>query len=193
MKTVFHLPRRFRGLYLTLERGGHKPSPVESLAPFHQDPTQRIVMLYTRSYLHYLVVRVAVFLELFKDREGTEIGWDEWNHHVVTPSVDLEDVAHIFRVSGCRLFFICSTREDLGFQIRICDFSMQGRVKYSSERESGKFGIVKCLSLTGAWAQIPWDGSLFSFGMGTKGMVVQWPPPASNDSRDFYIMSIWTF
>ena len=74
MKTVFHLPRRFGGLYLTLERGGHKPSPVESLAPFHQDPNQRIVVLDTNSYLHYLVVQVAVFLELFKDREGTEIG-----------------------------------------------------------------------------------------------------------------------
>ena len=166
---------------------------IESLAPFHQDPNQRIVVLDTNSYSHYLVVRVAVFLELFKDCEGTEIGWDEWNHHVATPSMDLEDVAHIFRVSGCRLFLICPTGEISGFQIRICDFSMQGCVKYSSERESGKFWTVKCLSLTGAWAQIPWDGSLFSFGIGTKGTVVQWPPPAGDDSGDFYIMSIWTF
>ena len=193
MKTVFHLPRRLGGSYLSIELGVHRPSSVEPLAPFYQDPTQRIVVLDTNSYSHDLVVRVTVFLELFEDREGTEIGWDEWKHHVVMPSTDLKDMCHIFEISGCRLFFVSSTGTSWDCQIRICDFSMQGRAKYSSERENGEFGVVKCMSLTGAWAQIPRNGSLFSFGMGTNGRVIRWPRRAGGGPGNFYAMSIWTF
>ena len=191
MKTVFHLPH-CGATYLSIEWGAHKPSPVESLAPSHQDPTQRIVVLGTNTYSHYLVIRVTVFLELFEDREGTNIGWDEWKPHVVVLSTDL-DMDHIFHISGCRLFFISSKGKSSGCRIRICDFSMEGRAKYSSEREDRMYGVVKYISLTGACAQIPQDDSFFSFGMGTNGRVIYWPRECGGGPGGFYAMSIWTF
>ena len=164
MQTTFQLSplfSEFRYPHLVLERGAHKPSSAESLAPFHQDPTQRIVALTTPlSSAHPIFVfRPQALLELSKGREGSEIKWDEWGGCVVTPSIGSEDPEFetAFWVSGCRLFCFHSTNSDQGTGVKLFDFSVRGRAKYLGARVSETLGDVRYLSPTGADGQIPWD------------------------------------
>ena len=133
VQTSFHLPeyyRRFQHPFLLLERGMHKPSPAECLAPFYQDRTQRIVVL--SAPYGYLVFPVEPLLRLAEDREGCKIGWDEWLPDVTVtisnPRFDLNLV-----VSGCRLFCMASARPNVDIEVEMYDFSMQGRTKYLRE------------------------------------------------------------
>ena len=58
------------------KRAVYTPFSTESPAPFHHDPSQRIILLTAEPYPLYLVVRVGPLLELSRDHGGTEIGWD---------------------------------------------------------------------------------------------------------------------
>ena len=160
MQTIFHLhlPKcpSPGSLYLTLERGAHEPYPAESLAPFHHDPAQRILALEIQA-LCCLIVRVEALLELLRDREGTEIGWDEWKHHLVLTSTNVEHPrTRVVQVSGCRLFCIYSTDSNRDFQMEVYDFSREGRMKHLKEQTNGMLGAVtKYLTSDGVAAKIP--------------------------------------
>ena len=58
---------------LLSERGVHKPSPAEHLAPFYQDPAQRVATFSTQDLFRYLVFPVEVLVGLAKGREGHEM------------------------------------------------------------------------------------------------------------------------
>ena len=151
-----------RCISLMSERGAHKPSPAEFLAPFHQDPTQRIIVLYMRYNPNLLVLRIGALLKLFKDREGAEIGWDEWKSCVLIPSLHctggpMNSTVHIF---GCRLFHSYSVASG-PYQMEVFDFSIQGRAKYLSKGKFEEFGEVNCLTSTGAKARIGPQGTFF--------------------------------
>jgi hypothetical protein len=155
VQTLFHFPLPFictGRLSLLLERGVHKPSPTESLAPFHQDPAQRIIALAVPYTFYYLVFQVGALLELLELREGSEIGWDEWKSRVVTPSTDQEFVR--IWVSGCRLFCVGSIGEGQNAQMEVYDFSVMGRAKHLSGRVNELLGGVRYLSSTGARARV---------------------------------------
>ena len=161
--TIFHLhlPRGPSpgSLHLTLERAAHEPYPTESLAPFHHDPAQRILALQIQVSCR-LVVRVKALLELLRDREGTEIGWDEWKHHLVLTSINVDNVehptTHVVQVSGCRLFCIYSTDSNRDFQMEVYDFSKEGHMKHLKEQTNGMLGTVtKYLTSNGVAAKIP--------------------------------------
>ena len=162
VQTTFHLSPQFRytrSPRLLLEQGVHEPSPEESLAPFYPDPAQRIVILPLilplRHPIRYLAVSVGALLEL-KSRGGAEIGWDEWKDHVAIPRHLLDHHIATLWVSGCRLFCICSTESGPDHQMKVYDFSPQGRAQYLSEEADGSLGILRYLSPTPARAQIPW-------------------------------------
>lgn len=155
-ETVFHLsPHSTSGCpSLLLERGVHKPSPAESLAPFHHDPSQRIVVLHRQPPSHHLVLRIGALLELLGSHEGSEVGWDEWNSHVVALSTTVGLREHIrVWVSGCRLFSLNSTNPDLGAQMEVHDFSMRGRVNYLSKQDDEGLA-VRYLQSTGVRARV---------------------------------------
>jgi hypothetical protein len=160
ISTTFHLSSHFSYSacpYLIWERGMHNPPPAESLAPFHQDPAQRIIALRFRSHPRYLVVRVGALLELFKDREGTEIGWDEWKDHLVVPSSSSGTLdPHSVQVSGCRLIYFWPTAGGSGFEMELFDFSMQGRTECLRKGSNEWLGETMCYhSSTGGRVQIP--------------------------------------
>ena len=158
-KTFFHLPRFFsrkRRLPFLLERGMHKPSLAEALAPFHQDPAQRIVALAVPCSGYHLVFQVGVLLEFLQSREGSEIGWDEWKSRVAIPPIARKPIS--IWVSGCRLFCVSPTGGDQGAQMEVYDFSMQGRAKYPSGRIDKTFGGVRYLASTGVKIRVPCDG-----------------------------------
>lgn len=179
-QTHFRLPDCLIGagrLSLLLERGMHKPSPAETLAPFHQDPAQRIITLHAQSTLYYLTFQVGPLLKLLQGREGSEIEWDEWKSRVVIPSIEKEP----FRiwVSGCRLFCIGSTHYDQDERMEVYNFSMRGRAKYLSERDHGAFEGVRYLSSTGVKARAPCEGILI--------------PRSGHDSTVFSYVSVGIF
>ena len=131
MHTIFCLHDWCTRNTLILERGAHKPSSTESMAPFHQDPTQRIIALSVNWSPHYLVFRVGALLELLKNREGTEIGWDEWKKYVAFPSIHSNLLeSRGVQVSGCRLLHMYF--EDPYPRMEVYDFSLRGHAKYSS-------------------------------------------------------------
>ena len=141
---------------LILERGVHRPSSAESLAPFYQDPTQRIIVLHTHIKPQYLALRAETLLELLKDRGGTEIGWDEWKNHVVVPfRYPSYRASRGVYVSGCRLFFVYPTSSGPYFQMQVYDFSMQGRTKSLGKLTIGGLGAVTHLSSTQMRARFP--------------------------------------
>ena len=127
MKTVFHLSPHFANsgeLSIQLEPGVHSAVLAESPAPFHQDPTQRIVVLRMESPPHHLVLQLGVLLKLLKGREGSEIGWDEWKNAVVVPCLG-EECWDIW-VSGCRLFSARPMDDCRDSLVKMYDFSYQG-------------------------------------------------------------------
>ena len=107
IKTVFLLPLYISNLermHLHLEQGGHEPSPAESLALFHQDPSQHIAVLDVKQPPFYLVFLVGALLE-FEDCGGSEISWDGWKSCVVIPFINLNQLMHSeVRVSGSHYF-----------------------------------------------------------------------------------------
>ena len=140
---------------LVLERGAHNPSPAESLAPFHQDPSQQIVALVWPVSLPHLILRMGPFLEFLGSNEGSEVGWDEWKAHVVVPSVD----PHLGRivstwVSGCRFFSLYLKDPGPGYQMEVHDFSTQGRATYRSTQVNENLPGIRHLSSTGVRAQL---------------------------------------
>lgn len=172
-QTVFCLFPEYNSLRpsFIFQRGAHKPSPAESLAPFHQDPAQRIIVLNMQPRPIYLVVRVEALLELLKDREGTEVGWDEWKNHVAIPSFSPGASASLtIQVSGCRLFYVYSTASSLCSQMEVYDFSMQGRAKYLSKRKIRGLRTLNHLSSTRAKRKIPSE-DLFDLFIGHESII----------------------
>ena len=159
MQTTFRLSPHF-DLYpsFLLEQGAHKPSPAESLAPFYQDPNQRIVALSPQYRLGFLVFWVGALSKLLESHEGSEIRWDEWKSHVINSPVDqdLPETPEVLDacVFGCRLFSISSVVPIPDAKMRAFDFSVQGRTNYLSEEVNANVGGVRCMLPMGARAQV---------------------------------------
>jgi len=155
MRTTFHLSPHLHQLEqpsLLLERGVHEPSPAESFAPFYQDPTQRIAALFLPFSLYFIVFRVGALLELLKNHEGSEIGWDEWKELVVSSPIDHDQPSVLDTwVSGCRLFCIF---HGLDAEMILYDFSIQRRANHLSEQVDEDLGGVRYMLPTDASAQV---------------------------------------
>ena len=104
----------------------YTPSPDElAAAPFHSDPSQRILALKFRDH-GWNVIDVELLLELARERENQSIGWDEWGAKTI--QVEGKDSIVCVWVSGCRLF--CATSCFLSpCSLQIYDFSYSSRAK----------------------------------------------------------------
>lgn len=122
---------------LLVERGAHKPSLGESLAPFHPDPSQRIFVLCLSPFSPCLVLRVEALFQFLGGDVGSEIAWDVWMSHVVVASIDLDLRGVRVCVSGCRLFSLPPTDPRFGVQIEVHDFSAQACAEHSSKIVNG--------------------------------------------------------
>lgn len=184
MQTSFHLSPYFRNsghLYPLLERGAHKPSPAESLAPFYKDPAQRIVALSMTYANCYLVFQAEALLRLAEDRKGCEIEWDEWKRIVLIPFIRELHPVNIW-VSGSQL--LCITSEEFippEAEIEVYDFSIRGRKDCLTKRTNRDLGGVRYLKSTGIHAQYPWD---------VNGLI---DSSSSHDSILFFRVSVLLF
>lgn len=149
VQTLFCLPTCLdkSDLRLIQDPGAYKPSTAESLAPFHQDPTQRIVGLDMPFSFGYLFLRAGALLEL-ESREGSVVTWDEWKGHVVTPCIPPMgfelDTLWVW-VSGCRVFSVYSGDYGPNVRMEVYDFSVKGRTKYLSEQVNAELGGIRYL------------------------------------------------
>ena len=175
VQTSFHLPLSFRRhecLSLLLERGAHEPSSAEHLAPFHQDRTRRIAVLFMLRHPNHIVFSVEALLRLAEGHEGCKIGWNEWKMHVVIPSTPRPDLVQLC-VSGCRLFSLVSTSSaDEVDEVEVYDFSLQGRAKYLSEQVDANLGGVRYLASTGTIARLSQGANGFSYMFGGHDSVL---------------------
>ena len=173
-QTSFQLSPYLRDLWrpsLFLERGVHKPSPAEHLAPFYQDPAQRIAALTMPRSLGYLVFPVEALVGLAEGRDGCEIGWDEWKKHVAIPSIHQPDMDSVW-ISGCRLFSIASFYNGWEAALVMYDFSKKGRVEHLGERADPDLVGVRYLSSTGVYAPLSWgDAELIDICCSRDGVI----------------------
>ena len=144
---------------LLIERGAHSPSPAELLAPFRQDPAQRVVTLVRPISPGYLVFRVKTLMDFLEVREGSEVAWDEWKSHVVIPSIEPYNPERIdVFVSGCRLFALNSMGPGHGSWMNLYNFSIGGCAKHLGNWSSEDLGAMKCLQSTGIVDhRVPWS------------------------------------
>ena len=173
-QTRFHLAPRFSNfgrLSLILEEGAHKPSVAESLAPFHQDPSQRIVALDLLCAPYPLVLQVGALLEL-KNRGEADIEWNEWKSHVAFPHFrsDHEDTSETW-VSGCRLFSICSVDYLLKDQLDMHDFNMWGGSDCLYQEDEELYGELRTLYNTWGREEVPGDELIESVSRSGNGSI----------------------
>lgn len=91
---------------------------------------------------------MADLFKLLEGHKGSVVGWNEWKGHVTEVFNGGYRETCVF---GCRLL---STRPagpgKPDSQLRVYDFSMQGRVEYLSGGPSGGFGVTTRMSTTEA-------------------------------------------
>ena len=157
IQTNFSLPY-LRCPHFVSDRGGPAPFPLGSPAPFHHDPSQRIIAFSSLSRPRLLVLQVGALLELSRDRGGTEIRWDEWKNHLTVPYrsrwIRGPRMVH---ASGCQLIFVDPAVTDSGFVMEVYDFSVRGRAKCLSNEIRG-LGVLNSLSSVGGRVRISLGG-----------------------------------
>lgn len=170
--TLFHLPPTFGSIddhpSLLLERGAHEPSPTEYLAPFYQDPSQRIAVLDVWFPYTSLAFPVEALLKLAGDYGGREIEWDRWKKHAVFSPLHEPRIVNAW-VSGCRLFRLDYTPD---VQIEVYDFSTRGRARLGVEQASPDLGTVSYLQSTSVKLCLKWDTPRFrEMGGGRESII----------------------
>lgn len=106
-QTTFHFeldePSYDGAMHLYLDQGGHKPSREEALlAPFYQDPSQRVLAVYFLEWDHIFAIKIEVLLKLARERGGTDVEWQQWNGHAIEVQPGSGELVW---VSGPRLFY----------------------------------------------------------------------------------------
>ena len=131
---------------------GHEPTPKEdSLAPFYQDPSQRILALEFGQDGSVFVMKTEVLLELAREHGGTELGWGQWRAHVI----EIVHVNKIFLwVSGPRLF--CIRPEDDDARVDVYDFSPRASARYIQEVAYIDGGIMRKMEPNSELPKLPW-------------------------------------
>ena len=125
-QTTFHSnPGEYLSAAIAYGQGGHEASPGDSLAPFYQDPSQRVlaIVLYAADYMTVFVVKVEALLRLARERGSADIEWEEWRAYVVMVSFRQELRPRLW-VSGSRLLSIeLNPDSDLVSWMDVLDFS----------------------------------------------------------------------
>ena len=145
--------------YLHLDQGGHEPTPEEdSLAPFYQDPSQRILTVKFFRGGSVFVMKTEALLELARECGGTELGWGQWRAHVV----EVADNSEFLWVSGPRLF--CMRRKHRNPWVDVYDFSPRASALHVEEVANYEGETVRTMEPSLDWHGLLWhaDGIYFA-------------------------------
>ena len=174
---------------LSLSSSDHIPSHYElETAPFYQDCSQRILAVYFTQFGVCYVINAELLLELAREREGQNVGWDEWGIRTIEVRVGARGIFSEVWVSGCRLFCtIPEVVDDEGeepFYLQIYDLSYAGRAKHlhAVDRANKNEGARRILTSLDGY-KLPWGPIDFYKALSTTG----------HDSFVFWIVSIPAF
>ena len=109
VQTSFSLPYNNRGYpsRLLSEPCGHAASSDElATAPFHPDPSQRIIAL-NLDDSQWFVVNAKKSLELAREYEGKDVRWGKWETELIMVRIGRVIHWNYAWVSGC-YFALCS-------------------------------------------------------------------------------------
>ena len=157
--------------FLHLEQGGHEPTPEEDLlAPFYQDPSQRMLALELGDQdVCFLVMKTEVLLELARERGSVELVWEQWKAHVVR--VLSVNKAFLW-VSGPRLFCVRCTDVVENAWVDVYDFSPRASAWHMGEATYGNEGIVRKMERNVEWHDLPWHPNTMHFVDGGHDSIV---------------------
>jgi hypothetical protein len=174
IQTSFSLPTARQEAYdpcLLIEPCGHISSPDELItAPFYPDRSQRILAFNLGRSCY--AINAELLLKLAREREGQDVGWDEWGAHTI--EVRGGDLCNLWQiwVSGCRLFCTVSNSrdDDDPSHMRIYDFSHAGRAKnLRTSGKAGKHGRTRRISPSIDGYELPWNSFNFCDAISTTG------------------------
>jgi hypothetical protein len=131
-------------------------------------------------------INVELLLGLAREREGQDVGWDEWGIHTIEVHVGHRGSPGKIWVSGCRMFCTMSdgADDDHSTYLRIYNFSHAGRAKYLRTLDTAsEGGGTRRLSPSLDGHKLPW-----TFG-GSWGVDLT----IGHDSLAFCVVSILIF
>ena len=141
-------------IFIQMEKGAHNRSKEEtSLAPFYQDPGQRLITLTTHWASDILVFRVEALLKHHKGGENSEVQWNYWKESVATVTLLHHPVATW--VSGCRLFILSNPQHGGEQMMRVYDFSREGQKFYQGDNVKHSRDGIKELVNVGERSFVP--------------------------------------
>ena len=166
VQTSFSIPYNRKGSSFRVlsEPCAHAPSPDElSTAPFHPDPSQRIIAL-NFGEVQWFVVNAEKLLELAREHEGKDVRWGKWETGLTGVPIGIVFSWDCAWVSGCRLFCVVLGGTDgQRSYLRVLDLSHAGRAKELDVLDwvgAGKSGPRQWSpSLDGY--ELPWDRYAF--------------------------------
>ena len=138
--------RYMEGFWLHLDHRGHEPTPEEdSLAPFYQDPSQRMLVLGFRQDIYVYVMKAEVLLKLARERRGAGLVWGEWRTHVV--EVILSFGTASLWVSGPRLFSLRLPKRRSGewSWVDVYDLSPRAPVRHTEEAADNDERVMRTM------------------------------------------------
>ena len=166
-QTTFWLESGVDILRLHLDRGGHEPTPEEdSLAPFYQDPSQRLLVLEAfDEHTYSFAMRTEALLKLAREWGGAGLMWEQWIAHVVR--FQFTNKASLW-ISGPRLFCL---RCVVNAWIDVFDFSPQASARNMGEEVSSYNGTVLRMKVDELHI-LPWRPDTIYFAAGGHDSIV---------------------
>ena len=149
--------------HLLIEPCGHIPSPEELvIAPFYPDRSQRILAFHFGMYGTCLTINADLLLELAREQEGRDVGWDKWGAHTIEVDSEALDALGQICVSGCRVFCTMSnSAESVGGNstyLRMYDFSRASLAKHLRTLDRASEGKgMRQLSPSLDGYKLPWN------------------------------------
>ena len=189
---------------LHLDKGGHEPTPEEDLlAPFYQDPSQRILALEFHGDRPVFVMKTAILLELARKHTGKKLGWGQWRTYVI--EVESHFGNGPFWVYGPRLFCM-RWKEVEDVWVDVHDFSPRPSARHIRKLAYDSPGVMWQMRPNVQWCHLPWHATVVRFANGGHDSIVflkvnalaprARPKPdrsAVQKERGSFIVHLWNF
>ena len=166
-RTTFRFEPGVSALETFFEKGGQKASPEEDLlAPFYQDPSQRILAIEVCGHPHvaFFAVKIEALLGLVREWGGADLEWGQWGTNAVEVPFEKGSEVHPW-VSGSRLFCRCWFSAFGGDEwVDVYDFSPRASARYMGTVCDGDGKFLRSMRSSVRKQVLPWELLYFSDG-----------------------------
>ena len=165
-RTTFLFEPGVSTLETFFEKGGQKISSEEDLlAPFYQDPSQRILVILVSGHprTSLFVVKIEALLGLAREWGGADLEWGQWGTNMIEVPFEAGLEIHPW-VSGCRLFFRCWFYLGDSAWMDVHDFSPRASARYMEIVCDGNGKFLRNMRPSVRKHVLPWVFFHFSGG-----------------------------